>query len=357
MHTPWDKIRQDILALGESPASLHDYRSMLLDHLRQAVPFDAACLTAVDPQTLLSTGAVTDEDIERIHHQLFENEYLHEDFNKYSRLAKALPSASALSHATNGRLERSLRYRGILRPAGWGDELRAALVCEDSCWGYVTLFRRNGRPLFMEEECSFLSSLTPAMAKAMRKKILASPVGEAEGLQMETGILLLSGRLVPLSANQAAERWLDWLRSREGLDARSLPRPILAVCFRAQAAAASDPAAKVCIRTPNGQFLAIRATRLSGDAAAGQLAVWFETARPADMLPLLADAYGFSPREKDVFERVLRGSSTKDISRSLHISGYTVQDHLKSIFAKTGVTSRRDLIGEIWARFSFPQGS
>lgn len=68
----------------------------------------------------------------------------------------------------------------------------------------------------------------------------------------------------------------------------------------------------------------------------------------------MAEAYGLSLREKHILEKVLRGFSTKELAQSLHITGYTVQDHLKSIFAKTGVTSRRELIWHLFARFSLP---
>jgi DNA-binding CsgD family transcriptional regulator len=43
----------------------------------------------------------------------------------------------------------------------------------------------------------------------------------------------------------------------------------------------------------------------------------------------------------------LRGASTKAIGQELHLSTYTVKDHLKSIFDKTGVRSCRDLVAQI----------
>jgi DNA-binding CsgD family transcriptional regulator len=46
---------------------------------------------------------------------------------------------------------------------------------------------------------------------------------------------------------------------------------------------------------------------------------------------------------------LVRGLSTSDLSSQLHISEHTVQDHLKSIFDKVGVRSRRELLAALQA--------
>ncbi|WP_207928941.1 LuxR C-terminal-related transcriptional regulator [Actinomadura sp. 6K520] len=68
-----------------------------------------------------------------------------------------------------------------------------------------------------------------------------------------------------------------------------------------------------------------------------------EAARPAEMAPLMADAYGFTDGERRVTEPMAHGLSTRQIADRLRVSSYTVQDHLESIFAKSGTGSRGDL--------------
>ena len=46
---------------------------------------------------------------------------------------------------------------------------------------------------------------------------------------------------------------------------------------------------------------------LLGDGPDAQVAVLLETARPAELAPLIADAYGFTDRERRVTELVAQG--------------------------------------------------
>ena len=51
---------------------------------------------------------------------------------------------------------------------------------------------------------------------------------------------------------------------------------------------------------------------------------------------------------------VAQGASTKEISQTLYVSEYTVQDHLSNAFDKVGVRSRRALVKRLFFDNLYP---
>jgi len=111
-----------------------------------------------------------------------------------------------------------------------------------------------------------------------------------------------------------------------------------------------DVVPRVRLRTASGHWLVLHASRLSGPGAQEHIAVIVEMARPAEVAPLIVQAYDLSKREGEILQGVLHGLSTAEISAKFHISSHTVQDHLKAIFEKVGVRSRRELVGQLFAQ-------
>jgi DNA-binding CsgD family transcriptional regulator len=83
--------------------------------------------------------------------------------------------------------------------------------------------------------------------------------------------------------------------------------------------------------------------------------VIIQEAKPSEVAPLIISAYGLSPNEAQVTRLVLQGLSTRQIAAEIHLSPYTVQDHLKVIFAKVGVRSRREMVARIFDQYHWPR--
>jgi DNA-binding NarL/FixJ family response regulator len=54
-------------------------------------------------------------------------------------------------------------------------------------------------------------------------------------------------------------------------------------------------------------------------------------------------------REIEIVIMLARGFATKEIAAELSLSAYTVRDHVKSIFDKTGVNSRGELVARLFS--------
>ena len=114
--------------------------------------------------------------------------------------------------------------------------------------------------------------------------------------------------------------------------------------------AAADLLPRTRVRTRSGCWLTIHASRLTGRSAAAETAVILEPAHPTEIAPLLLNAYGLTPREAEVAQLVLHGVATSGIAATLSISNFTVQQHLKSVFYKVGVGSRREVVAQMFAQ-------
>ena len=63
-----------------------------------------------------------------------------------------------------------------------------------------------------------------------------------------------------------------------------------------------------------------------------------------DKLKLFSEKYAFTPREQEVFDRLVNTeNSIQEISESMYISRRTCQRHITAIYEKVGVKSRMGL--------------
>jgi DNA-binding CsgD family transcriptional regulator len=335
---------QDLVRHCHSGLGAPDLQRRLLRSLRRLVPADAAFFATADPQTLLFTGGLAEEPLGTATPLFLENEYGAEDVNKFAALATASSHVASLDSVTSGDRFASPRFREIMRPLGLGDELRVALLAGSQCWGYLCLHRTDRSSGFTERELTLVATAAPHLAHALRQALLMQP-SAAAGRAHEPGVVVLADDLSLVAVTAQASEYLAQMEP-----ASSLPLPVCiyaaAAALRAiedgNAAPGAMPTTRVHART--GRWLTVHASRLNGPSGEQGITVVIEEADASSTLPLRLSAHGLSPRESEVATLVLRGTPTSVISATLHISEHTVQDHLKAVFDKVGVHSRRELV-------------
>jgi DNA-binding CsgD family transcriptional regulator len=320
------------------------------DALLAAVPADIWCAVLLDPSTLLDTGGVhTSGFPEELMPRLFEIEHAQQlGVDNLRQLARRRAPVSMLSRSTKGDLDSSVYFQDVLRPAGMADEMRVLLREGTRTWGLLC-WCRGGSAGFSSADVAAAQALAVPATSALRGSLLLAGKDTGE-LPDAPGLLIVDGGEL-VSVTPSAQRWLDDLPEdhRPSRSARELPYAVRAVLAGARTAGQTHPAfARVQCRS--GRWVGLRAWATEAD----RTVVGIGPADFGELVAIILDAYGLTPRERDVTQHVLRGASTDQIADQLELSAYTVQDHLKKVFTKTGVTSRRDLVATIFFQHYYP---
>jgi DNA-binding CsgD family transcriptional regulator len=261
-------------------------------------------------------------------------------------IARRTVPVGSLSSETGRDLARSPRWDEILRPVGIGDE--AVLACRDAlgCWGWIKAYRDSGDPAFTEDDRELLAAVGPSLGSALRRRIDgAAPT--ADGPPSAPGVIVLDRDLRAVSWTAEARNWAEALPLASVFAAWGmLPAAVYpaAVLARSGSGASETHALE---RAVDGRWVKIEAAPLDGEDG-GRIAVVLRGAAPAETFELLCRAHGLTTRERQVVAALIAGDDTHAMTARLAISRHAVQDHLKSVFAKVGVRSRR----EVLARFS-----
>ncbi|WP_372349506.1 LuxR C-terminal-related transcriptional regulator [Streptomyces sp. KL116D] len=361
------RVARQVGDAAERSKDLVSLWSEVTDALCAVVPgvWDT-CWYTVDPASLLVTSHFrrgrADVPAELLE-ELMIHEHYGDDVNRIADLCRTASGMGGIHEATGGDVRASTRWRRSLA-VGSDQELRVSLrTGPDETWGALSLYREAVRPPFDADARAVLRRIAPVVAHAVRRMLLPSaPEAGAAGTANRAadeggpGLVLLDRDFTVRSASPGIEHRL---RRFPGHDPGGAGLPAAVVAVAAATLRAVDrgedavraPYARV-VAADGGRF-ALYGTHVPGsgkadgiaDGNADGVAVIIEQASPGRMLPLLLSAYELTDRERDVVRLILRGRSTAQIAAGLSVTPHTVQQHLKSVFAKTGVRSRRDLVG------------
>ncbi|MDP9066987.1 MAG: LuxR C-terminal-related transcriptional regulator [Actinomycetota bacterium] len=312
--------------------------------------FGAPCWFTLDPASLLVTSHYDHGQIPSLPPEWLAHEYYEDDVHNIASVARSDPGISTLHEAAGGDPSQTPRWQTNIQYGGDQEVLVALRTRTGEAWGLMGLYRETGKPWFDADELEFLRAVAPHLAQGARRGLLVGEASDPEGPE-PPGLVVLNDDWSVDSLTPGAETWLNELPDGDWERQKRLPPAVLAVAGRALRTVEGDDApgevAVARVLSSEGRWLVLHGAALVTKATR-RVAVIVEPADSIRITPLLMAAYGLTDREQEVTRLVLSGDSTRQIAERLFLSPHTVQEHLKNVFEKTGVRSRRELVGKVF---------
>lgn len=253
--------------------------------------------------------------------------------------------------------------RCYLRDVGIGHALLSSCLV-DHDWRYVLFAARSpSQKAFSDRDIAFMNAMIPHFRSALRARtrlIVSERLAEscAAGLdKLGIGVAVIDWRGRLLQVSDVAERILgtgDGLLSspRFGASAASENRRLQSLLRRASAPEWERGGVAISIPRPSGlpnyELVVDALPRPIGLPSDGSVVVYLRDrtigATQALEAALLQDLFGLTETEALVARAAADGRSAHEIASDLGIRYNTVRAHFRSIFAKSGFSSRVDLV-------------
>ena len=328
MPVPDSALDRALETVSRGSSTGRERRAAILAAVRRSVPFDAYAWLMTDPETAVGADPLAEvPDLSRLP-ELIRSKYLSRR-NHWRSLTGPV--------ATWAGCEDDSDDPWVALLASYGVSDVASLVLEDryGFWSFIDLWRVGGT--FSDDEVGTLTAMAPQLTGLARGLAAEGFVDQSWTGPDGPAVLILDQSLAVQRTTPSTDEFLLRLLPREG-------RPVPAAAYNVAAQLLAHDAggvgpARARVHLGEGCWLTLEAAWFGVE-----IAVTISRTTPEDRIDHFARSHGFSPQEGRVLDELAVGHDTREAAQTLSIAESTVQEHLKSIFAKSGVRSRAAVV-------------
>ncbi|WP_143174499.1 response regulator transcription factor [Streptoalloteichus hindustanus] len=329
---------RSVHAVAADASTMADVAAEMTRHLARAVPHEGYLLIGLDPITYGGSFRGQHNSYSGAMVRRLSHDFVYHD--GWGLLDDPLP-VRVHGGETGHRLPDYFRPRlREMTAEGVGSEMGLPLIHHGRTVGALLLLRENGSRPFSFDDARHLRQFRDPFASALRHFVASKPLRRARPPARPPGVVVVGADDTIRAATASAWHVLGaFVSPEERDDEQEVFSSVWKIVYLVRRTGAP---AVTHVPSPFG-WLALDAQPLAGQNA-GDIAVTLEPATGEALLPTIAAWYHLTPREQGVVRALLRGEPTRRVARDLHLSPHTLNDHMKAIYRKTGVTSRDELI-------------
>jgi DNA-binding CsgD family transcriptional regulator len=350
------RARARIEDVAQQPLDSVALRGAILDVLAEVVDFDAYVWLLTDPVTTVGAAPLANVPGLPLTELpgLISTKYT-THVNRWTALMQMTPPVGLLHIPGDDDRRPGGMWRELLSRHGIRDVASAVFADPFGCWGFLDLWRDDRSAPFDGTEAEFLGAVAPTVTTALRECQARTFVQAATPQRDDFGpvVLTLDDGLRITSRTAASQDWLAALLPPDP-GSHAVPASVYNVAAQLLAieAEVDDHPASTRTHLSDGFWLTLRAARIADiepqpiapDPSTPGIVVTIEETSATERLELFGRAFALTPREYELVGLLATGADTRAMARQMALSEYTVQDHLKSIFTKTGARDRITLL-------------